>query len=514
MNMYKKILVTPKQMKMLEEESDKAGVSYEMLMENAGTALAFILRSMLQSIDENFTAKRPSEVIFLCGNGNNAGDCFVAARYLKEMNISSKIFLLCGEPKTELAKLNFEKIIDIPVIRDERKMAEILEYSLIDIKVDGIFGTGFHGQLPENVKEILSLCKGTNFAVDVPSGGNCKTGAVSEGVLKADITVTFGGRKFGMSQYPLKEYCGDIKVADIQIPESVYEMIDYPVTEIDDSFVKCLIPKRKVDSNKGDFGRLLNVCGSVNMPGAAMMAACAAARTGVGLLTVCTPKEYVAHFASKLPEALFLPLNTTESGTYIADSYEKIMKAAQKATTVLIGCGLGVSDDSRELVKKLIININCPIILDADGINCITDCIDIIRQTKSDIILTPHPLEMARLCGVTATEIQSDRLKYSKKFAKEYDCVVVLKGAGTIVAYPQGAFVCTTGNSGMSKGGSGDILSGIIASLKAQGIASAVGVYIHGKAGDIAAEKHSMQSMLPTDIIDELGGIFKDYEKE
>lgn len=152
--------------------------------------------------------------------------------------------------------------------------------------------------------------------------------------------------------------------------------------------------------------------------------------------------------------------------------------------------------------------------MDADGINCITDCIDIIRQTKSSITLTPHPAEMARLCGVTAAEIQSDRLEYSKCFAKNYHCTVILKGAGTIIASPERAYVCPTGNPGMSKGGSGDVLSGIIASFTAQNISAYAGVYIHGKAGDNAAVKRSMQGMLPTDIIDELTGIFKEYEKE
>ncbi len=514
MERYKNLFVTPKQMKMLEEESDKAGVSYEKLMENAGIALALNLKLMVRTVEERDIATRQSEVIFLCGNGNNAGDCFVAARFLKKMKINSKIFLLCGEPKTELAKLNFERMNDIPVIRDEQEMLENLKYSLIDIKVDGVFGTGFHGELPENVKSIFSKCNGLVFAADIPSGGNSKTGAIAEGTMKANLTLAFGCQKIGMAQYPLKEYCGNIKACNIEIPESVYELIDYSMTLIDDDFVKASIPNRKNDSHKGDFGRLLNVCGSMNMPGAAIMSACSATRCGVGLLTVCAPKEYVPHFASKLPEAMFLPLEVSPNGIYLEDSYNGIMRLSSKATTVLIGCGLGVDDESRNLVKKLLLNLNCPIILDADGINCISDSIDIIRQTKSEIILTPHPAEMARLCGVSTVEIQSDRLEYAKTFAKEYNCTVVLKGAGTIIANPKEAFVSLTGNSGMSKGGSGDVLSGIIASLVAQGINPAVGVYIHGKAGDNAAQKYSMQSMLPTDMIDELGRIFKEYEKE
>lgn len=511
-NYHKKLIVTPTQMKMLEMESDKSGISYEKMMENAGIALAFNIKRLIKGFENDERFRGAPDVIFLCGNGNNAGDCFVAARNLKDMNIESKVFLLCGEPKTELARMNFEKLDDIAVVRSEERMIEILRNSFSDIKVDGVFGTGFHGELPENIKRVFAECKGITVAVDVPSGGNCKTGAVTDGMLKAWLTITFGARKFGMTQYPLKSLCGDIKTAGIEIPDKVYEMLDYPVVQLDDEFVKHSFPVRKPDSNKGDFGRLLTVCGSKNMPGALIMSAVAAARCGVGLLTVCIPKEYVPHIAAKLPEAVFLPLDTAESGTYTSDSYEKIMKASEKASAVLIGCGLGVSDESRQLVKRLMLNLNCPIILDADGINCIADCIDIIRQTKQEIVLTPHPAEMARLCKVTAADIQSDRLEYAKIFAQENNCTVVLKGAGTIVAAPDYAYVNPTGNSGMSKGGSGDVLSGIIASLNAQGLsASALGVYLHGVAGDKAAQKHSMQGMLPTDMIDELGEIFKDF---
>lgn len=510
-NYHKKLIVTPSQMKMLEQETDKAGVSYERMMENAGVALAYNIKRLIKGFEDDQRFRGTPNVIFLCGNGNNAGDCFVAARHLKDMNIESKVFLLCGEPKTELAKLNFERMDDIAVVRSEERMIEILGRAFADIKVDGVFGTGFHGELPENIKNVFAHCKGITVACDVPSGGNCKTGAVADGMLKAWLTITFGARKIGMTQYPLKALCGDVKTAGIEIPDDVYEMLDYPVTQLDDEFVKRSLPLRKPDSHKGDFGRLLTVCGSKNMPGAAMMSAGAAARCGVGLLTVCTPAEYLPHFAAKLPEAVYLPLDTAESGTYTADSFDRIMKAAEKATAVLIGCGLGVSEDSRELVKKLMLNLNCPIILDADGINCITDCIDIIKQTRQEVILTPHPAEMARLCGVTAADIQSDRLEYARTFARENNCTVILKGAGTIVASPDYAFVNPTGNSGMSKGGSGDVLSGMIASLKAQGLAAApLGVYLHGKAGDRAAKKYSKTSMLPTDMTDELGEIFKE----
>lgn len=202
---HQKIVVTPEQMKFLEAETDKHGTSYEQMMEYAGMAL--YLRTLYGEKSKKLFSRKP-RIIFLCGNGNNAGDCFFAAQMVHEQykdEIDAMVFLLCGRPKTPLAKLNFGRMNGVTVIEDEEEMLEILSTSLADIKVDGVFGTGFHGELPENVKRIFSACKSFIIAADVPSGGNCKTGAVAEGTMKAIRTITFGAKKFGMTQYPLKE---------------------------------------------------------------------------------------------------------------------------------------------------------------------------------------------------------------------------------------------------------------------------------------------------------------------
>ena len=230
-------------------------------------------------------------------------------------------------------------------------------------------------------------------------------------------------------------------------------------------------------------------------------------------MQIATVKGITPVIASRIPEAMLEPLESDENGFISVNNYDKIMNAAEKATAVLIGCGLGVTDGTRELVKKLLQNLNCPIILDADGINCISDSIDIIRQVKSSIILTPHPAEMGRLCGKSAAEVQSDRLNTALNFSNEYNAIVVLKGAGTVIAEKNNVYVNQTGNPGMGKGGSGDVLSGITASLVAQGISAVnscvLGTFIHGMAGDMAAENKSMQSMTAIDIISELPKAFK-----
>lgn len=316
-----------------------------------------------------------------------------------------------------------------------------------------------------------------------------------------------------MTQYPLKEYCGQISCADIGIRQEYTENFDYIIRRANSFELKYIIPPKKSDSHKGNYGRLLIVCGSEKMPGACIMAAEAAARSGVGLLQIATVKAITPVIASCLPEAMLEPLESDENGFISVNNYDKIINAAEKATAVLIGCGLGVADGTRELVKKLLKNLNCPIILDADGINCISDSIDIIRQVKSSIILTPHPAEMGRICGKSAAEVQSDRLNTALNFSNEYNAIVVLKGAGTVIAEKNNVYVNQTGNPGMGKGGSGDVLSGITASLAAQGISAVnscvLGTFIHGMAGDMAAENKSMQSMTAIDIISELPEAFK-----
>lgn len=510
------IIVTPEQMKYLEAESDRNGNSYEMLMEKAGERLAYKIERVIEHelTEDN---SQTFDIIFLCGNGNNAGDCFVAARYLTEHDIESTVCMLCGEPKTEIAKLNFSRMDGIRIIENTDEVIKELPtvQNRHTIIVDGVFGTGFHGELPEDVRRVFDICRetGTVIAVDVPSGGNCRNGDAAEGTLKADYTITFAFEKFGMTQYPLKEYCGEISIADIGIPEKFTDNFEYKIKMMYGSLLKNVIPRKKPDSHKGNYGRLLVVCGSEKMPGACIMAAEAAARSGVGLLQIATVKGITPVIASRIPEAMPEPLEADENGFISANNYEKIMSAADKATAVLIGCGLGVTDGTRELVAKLLKNLNCPIILDADGINCISDSIDIIRQVQSSIILTPHPGEMARLCGKSTKDIQSDRLNIAMSFSKEYNATVVLKGAGTIIAGQNNIYVNQTGNPGMAKGGSGDVLSGIIASLSAQGISmlnsSVLGTFVHGAAGDLAAEKKSMQSMTATDIISELPEVFK-----
>lgn len=266
------------------------------------------------------------------------------------------------------------------------------------------------------------------------------------------------------------------------------------------------IPKRKRDAQKGDFGRLLCITGSRNMPGACALSTQAALRSGAGLVTVATAPENPMRLAAAEPEAMWLPLATDEDG-FLRNvvNHEPLEMHLHRADAILIGCGLGTTEETRGLVRWVLESAACPVILDADGLNCVTDCIDLSRRMRTDWILTPHPGEMARLTGLSIAAIQTNRKQAAEQFVRKYPVTLALKGAGTLVAQGDCIVKNPTGNPGMSRGGSGDVLAGMIAAFAAQGMSSwdavCVGVYLHGAAGDLAAQNYSEQAMLPRDLL-------------
>lgn len=501
-------VVTPKQMKFLENASHCAGVSLSELMDNAGKCLFDVVYSILKQ-NSSIT-----NIYILAGNGNNSGDGFVCAKLLKENNYNAKIILLAGEPKTELSKNAFNKLEGIEIISDFENL--VFNNSIV---IDCVFGTGFHGELPENLKDLFTRINNEDclkVACDIPSGGCALNGYCCEGVIKCAYTVTFGAKKTGMLIYPLREMCGEIIVADINIPKSEYDKIDNPVINLDTEYVKGLIPKRKATSHKGNFGRLINICGSINYTGAAALSTLAALRSGVGICTVATPKSVASIIGSSIYEATYLPLEENSSGQIKYSSY--IIDNLKDASAILIGCGLGVSEDIKKLVSEVILNAKCPVIIDADGINAILDRIDILKNTEASIIITPHPGELAKLLNTSTKQVLKERVTLAAEFSEKYNVTVVSKGSGTVIATPNGKlYFSSVGNPGLSRGGSGDVLAGIIASFSAQGLSpensACAGVYLHGLAADIVADKMSMQGMLPSDIIKELPLVFKAIDR-
>ncbi len=480
-------VVTPKQMKTLESTADQNGTTYEQLMMYAGRELArFIVKR----------SKNKSKVLFLCGNGNNAGDCFVASNFLGGREVC--IAMLCGEPKTELsAKMFATHKSTSKVLYDMESIKQA--YQRCDIICDGVFGTGFHGELPKDISDLTKLhTKAIKIAVDIPSGVNCLTGEVSEGTLKADYTLTFGYPKLGATLLPAKSYCGETSVAKIGIThEHVLKGIENPIQILDSK--RITLPKRLETGHKGTFGRLLHVTGSKNMLGACIMASKSALRSGVGLLTICTEDH------STLPLAMPEPI-------YINRDFESISNSLKRSNAVLIGCGLGTDENAVELFKYVVNSAECPLIIDADGINILANCIDIIGN--KNVTLTPHLLEFSRLSGLSMEDIQKDRIALAIDFAKTHNCTLVLKGSDyTTITDGKTTYLLICPNSGMGKGGSGDVLSGMVSSFIAQGIepleACKLAVYVHSQAGLQCAEKLGEYSMLPTDVISEIPQVLK-----
>ena len=505
----------------IEQCSVSHGISLLRLMNNAGKVVSnFIKENLLKSVEKD------KNIVILCGKGNNGGDGFVIADDLSNEFKNICIILVDGEPKTNDAKIMLEKIrnnknerINIYNCNEDDSINLIVEEA--GLIVDAIYGIGFKGNVSEKLGKIIDCVNASEakvVSVDIPSGLYCNTGNISSNFIRADYTITFTTLKLAHVLYPSSDYCGKIILRSVGIPDCIVDNCKGCMDVIDASLIKRSLPKFIDSANKKDRGRLFSLCSSIGMPGACIMSAKAALRTGVGLLDLAVLKDNYSIVASQLPESIFTILNSDDNRTYSYSQSEIILNSLSKSTACLIGCGLGISDDLKKLVYKIIKECNFPMVIDADGINILSQNIDILKEKESGIVLTPHPGEMARLLGATSEDIQKDRYNIAREFSIKYNVVLVLKGAKTLVSLPNGSvYVNLTGNNGLAKGGSGDILSGMIASFLAQGMeeskAALCAVYLHGLAGDICAEKYSKTYMLPTDILTELYKIFTKFER-
>ncbi|MBR5311063.1 MAG: NAD(P)H-hydrate dehydratase [Oscillospiraceae bacterium] len=497
-------ILTVEQMKAEERLSDEMGVTYQRLMENAGCAAASFIRKTLSTVaGRNF--------MIFCGSGNNGGDGFVVARKLFEEGANVIVVLCGGIPRSDEAKYMYNCLIQAEITMldfdmDRKKVDELLDGA--DIIIDAVFGTGFSGEFRspyDEVAEMMNSALSVRISLDIPSGVNAETGIAAKGSVKANFTVAFEAAKPGHLLLPGKEYCGKTEVVDIGIPHEVKAQIEQNCFMTGEDMVFSSIRKRPRFSNKGTYGKLLCITGSSNFPGAAALSAFGAMRSGAGITTVATTEKVVSIIASRIPEATFLPLPENPDGTISAEAKEKLLPYIEKYDAVLIGCGLGRGKDIAELVGFVLENASGTVVIDADGLNCISEDPSVLKKAKEIPIITPHIGEMARFCGISIPETVENRISIASDAAKKYDAIVVLKDSSTVIAEPNGdVYFNSTGNPGLSKGGSGDCLAGMIASFAAQGYietACAVcGVYLHGLAADRAAEELSEYGMLPSDI--------------
>ncbi len=489
------------------------GIPGIVLMENASQGVARVCLKELEGIKE-------PKVLVIAGKGNNGGDGYAAARLLKNNGVKCEIVVLgdLKEIKGD-AKINLDIAhkINISITNDISDIDEKIKNA--DIVLDAIFGTGFAGQAREPhatiIEKINKLAKKV-VSVDIPSGVNADNGHTDGSCVMADVTVTFALPKLGNLLYPGAENTGRLEVIDISIPEQVIDTLRIDTNYLTEEEAKALLPKRRPRSNKGTYGKLLIVAGSEKMPGAAFFAGKSAYRTGVGLVYSGIVYHRRKVFQQLLPEAICLSLDDYE-GTVYDESYDGIADIIDDMTAIAVGPGLGNGKYVKDFVERVLRNAKVPVIIDADGLNAISKNPDVLRKTSRTPIITPHPGEMSRLTGLSVKEILADPLECARRFAMNYNTITVLKDARTIIAHPDGrVYINLTGNNAMAKGGSGDVLTGIISALVAQGMdsfdAACLGCFIHGKAGDMAAEDIGHYGVLARDLCEYTAKVIKSME--
>lgn len=487
-------LVTAKEMKALDVQAQN---DYAMpgilLMDNAAQAVA-------EAVHEALTALEGERVVIFCGGGNNGGDGLGAARWLQSYGVSVRAFVVGaaldavqGDAAIELAM--FTKAggrVEALSTEDDWVLAE-LAASKADVLVDALLGTGFHGELEGDVLracELLNKSEKYILAVDVPTGVNADNGAVSENAVRADHTVTMALVKTGLLLYPGREYCGDIELADISMPVKLVEDYKSDKYRLTDEIVRELLPLRKANAHKGDAGRVVICAGSPGYTGAAALASDAAVKAGAGLVSLYTPLSSRDVLAIKLTEVMVHGLLERMPGILGGGAASDVASSAEAADVLAIGPGLGTSESTQEAVRTILQKITTPVVIDADALTALAGHTEILAAMQAQKVLTPHPGEMARLTGLEIAEIEADRINVAKKYAEQWQAIVVLKGAPTVIGCPNGTvYVNSTGNSSLATGGSGDVLTGIIAGLAAQEIslqeAAICGVYLHGLAAEL-----------------------------
>ncbi|MGN1206273.1 MAG: NAD(P)H-hydrate dehydratase [Eubacterium sp.] len=485
-------LFTAKQAKQLDEHAIKeVGFPGTVLMEKAAMVLCSVI---CQSI------RKEEGVLFVCGCGNNGGDAVAAARILKQQGYHTAIVLVGETAKMSedlFLQLRLAAACDVEAVSSEA--IDLAEYPIL---VDGLFGVGLNRSVEGVYQTMIELMNRSGkriFAIDIPSGIHGDTGKVLGTAIKAETTVTFGVNKLGLVLYPGCEYAGKVVIGDIGYPVCSYEAIGDSAYYYEKEDLKKCFPERRPDGHKGTFGHVLVIGGSENMCGAAVFAATTAYRMGAGLVKVLSVKENRQAIQTLLPEALF-------------DSYEEDSALEQGlafADVIILGPGLGISEETKKLIQYVLVHSDKPLILDGDGITMCTK--EQLQTARVPWIITPHPKELCSISGWNMTELKEDFLHKVKQFAMEQGGVVVGKDARTCVSNGTECYVNISGNNGMATGGSGDVLAGAVGGLVAQGMscfeAAKAAVYLHGLAGDRYKEKYGEYTMLARDLIDSLQNI-------
>ena len=484
--------------------SDSLGISTHTLMGRAGRTVENTVRAY---------AEPGSSISIFAGKGNNGGDGYAAALYLSDdYDVTVYDVFSAGQRSDEGKRFLSEYTLRggriKPLTLDENQVADIAKSC---VAVDAVFGTGFDGELPEiavKLAKLLGTLDGVHrIAIDVPLGVDAALGTVkSEANYRADATVVLGFVKTGLVSYPAKEYVGRLIYDNLGLQKEAF-MRDFSFDSyyVDEELAVELLPKRGENTNKGNFGKLLMATGSSRYPGAAHLSLEAALRSGVGYVTFLGEKELADSLLPKLPEAIYKTFSIEEAGS---EEISDVLRLSHSHTAVLVGSGSSRSKGLALFVEALLKEEGEPLILDADAINVLAENPEnarrLLKAAPRKVVLTPHPLELSRISGLTTDEIQQNRLAVAKTFALENNCILVLKGAGTVVTDGHLTYINSSGSSALAKAGSGDVLAGHLAALVASGIdplgASALAVYLHGRAADVLVDELSEFGVIPSDL--------------
>lgn len=488
-------VATSEQMREIDRYAiEVLGIPGIVLMENAALSVVNQITAL---------GSFKSAVVF-AGSGNNGGDGFAIARHLFNKGYDIKVFVLSNMSAIKGdARTNLDILFKMGVYVMEVSQKENLKFAEKSVKdcdviIDAIFGTGFKGEVRGIARDIIDIINSTKkyvVSVDVPSGVEADTGRIYGPCVKADLTITFQLPKIGLVIHPGADMTGELIIKDIGIPQQAINSQDIRVVISDNEMASRCFQKRSRDTHKGTYGKALIIAGSRGMTGAAVMAAVSCLRTGTGLVYLAVPDDVLDSVSGTALEVVKVGYKR----------FEDLHDYIEGCDVIALGPGMGHSELAASVISRVVEASRKPMVLDADALNFLSKNQDLLKFIKSPFIITPHPGEMARLINSTIERVQSERIYVASEFASKYNAITVLKGSRTIIASDRGVVINTTGNPGMATAGSGDVLTGIIAGLLAQGcepvLAATSGVYLHGMAGDIAKEKNGEYGMIAGDII-------------
>ena len=502
-------IVTADQMRELDRRTiHEAGVPGKTLMERAGSGV-------VSAMEETFGALKGKTVTIFCGKGNNGGDGFVVARLLRQKRRAVRVCLLAHARDLKGdAKLMYQRFVkgagrsSVLSTPSPDSMHQLVRDS--HVLVDALLGTGTSSPISglyHEAIQAMNASEAPTVAVDLPSGIDADTGATLGMAVHASMTVTLGNPKLGLFLGEGIDHVGRLHCVDIGIPIQYVEDLHLPIELLSPAALRPWLPKRPASAHKGIFGHAGIIAGSSGKSGAAALAGKAALRAGAGLVTVATPASVQASVASGIPEVMTLPLPETAEHTLSRQALPRLQPFVQSRNAIGIGPGLSTHAETVEVIRTLIAECDRPLVIDADALNALVGHTSLLRSRPLSPILTPHPGEMARLLGESTTAtVNRNRVAIAQDFARAHSSIVVLKGARTIIAHPHGpTAIAPTGNPGMATAGTGDVLTGILAGLLAQGVspweAAQSGVYLHGLAGDLAARTYGHASLMAGDLL-------------